>query len=141
MSSVDVVGAVEVVVADHVGGDAHALEAGAGPLAGLARDLGRAAGVFRRLVGAVAAVVLAVADERLVDAVAVVTLEVVGLAVDAATARRLVGLVLAVDGAVALPADRDADAGSLASGRRRGGMSFSGLLVMVTAKACSGSVT
>ena len=83
------------------------------PFSRLAGNLGSSAGVFSRLVGTVAAVVFAVADERLVDALGVVALEVVGLTVDSAAARRLVGLVRAVDGAVALPADWDAEAGSL----------------------------
>jgi hypothetical protein len=104
-----------MIIADLVNGDADALKTGAGPFSGLARNLGSSAGVFAGFVGSVAAVVFAVADERLVNALGVVALEVVGLAVDGAAARRLVRLVLAVDGAVALPTDRDADAGSLTS--------------------------
>ena len=106
-----------MVITDLVDGDADTLKSGARPFSRLARKLWSCASLFSRLVGTIAAVVFAVADERLVDTLGVVTLEVVGLAVDGAAARWLVRLVLAVDSAVALPADRDADAGCLAPER------------------------
>jgi len=108
-SFISSVGTIEMIIANLVDRDANTLKPGTRPLAGLARNLWSSASVFRRFVGSVAAVVFTVADERLVNAFRVVALEVVRLAVDRAAARRLVRLVLTVDGAVALPADRYAD--------------------------------
>ncbi len=62
--------------------------------------------MFGGLVTAVAAVVLAVTDEGLVNALRVVALEVVGLAVDNAATGGLVGFVRTIDSAVAFPTDR-----------------------------------
>ena len=59
--------------------------------------------MLRGLVRVIAAVVGAVADEGFVDALGVVALEVVGLAVNDAARLGLVTLVLAVRGAVAVP--------------------------------------
>ena len=59
--------------------------------------------MLRGLVRVIAAVVGAVADEGFVDALGVVALEVVGLAVNDAARLGLVALVLAVRGAVAVP--------------------------------------
>ena len=84
-------------------GYANARDTGALPLPRLAHHLGRGAGVLRRLVRVVAAVVRAVADEGLVDALRVVALEVVVLTVDDSARLGLVALVLAVGGAVAVP--------------------------------------
>ena len=83
------------------------MKAGTGPLAGLARDLGSAASVFGGLVTAVAAIVFAVTDKGLVDALGVVALEVVGLAVDDAATGGLVGFVRTVNRTVAFPSNRD----------------------------------
>lgn len=102
-----------MVITDLVDRDANTLKSRARPFSRLARNLGSSASVFSRLIGTVAAVVLAVADKRLVDALGVVALEVVSLTIDSAAARRLVGLVLAIDSAVAFPTDRDADTRSL----------------------------
>jgi hypothetical protein len=108
-SFISSVGTIEMIIANLVDRDANTLKPGTRPLAGLAGNLWSSASVFRRFVRSVTAVVFTVADERLVNAFRVVALEVVRLAVDRAAARRLVRLVLTVDGAVALPADRNAD--------------------------------
>ena len=84
-------------------GYANARDTGALPLPRLAHHLGRGAGVLRRLVRVVAAVVRPVADEGLVDALRVVALEVVVLTVDDSARLGLVTFVLAVRGAVAVP--------------------------------------
>ena len=59
--------------------------------------------MLRGLVRVVAAVVRAVADKRLVDALGVVALEVVVLTVDDSASLGLVALILAIRGAVAVP--------------------------------------
>jgi hypothetical protein len=96
-----------VIITNLIDWNANALKTGTGPLAGLARDFGSAASVFGGLVTAIAAVVFAVTDKGLVDALGVVALEVVGLAVDDAATWRLVGFVRAVNRAVTLPTNRD----------------------------------
>ena len=105
-----------MIITNLIDGNANALKAGTGPLAGLARDLGSATSVFGGLVTTVAAIIFAVTDEGLVDALGVVALEVVGLAVDDAATRRLVGFVWTVNRAVAFPADRDTATRCLTSG-------------------------
>lgn len=67
-------------------------------------------GVLEALVRVVAAVVGPVADKALVDALGVVALEVILLAVDGATGLGLVAAILAVTGAVTVPGLGDANA-------------------------------
>jgi len=95
-----------VIITNLIDRNANTLKARTGPLSRLARDFGSSASVFGGLVTAVAAVVLAVTDEGLVNALRVVALEVVGLAVDNAATGGLVGFVRTIDSAVAFPTDR-----------------------------------
>ena len=88
--------ALEHIIADLLNLDAPAFDPWALPGAGGAGGGRGAARVLQSLVGSVAAVVSAVAHEALVDALGVVTLEVVLSAIDGAAGGRLVAGVLAV---------------------------------------------
>jgi hypothetical protein len=112
---ISAVGTVQMIITNFVDGNANALKTRTLPLSRLARNLWSSASMFGGFVTSVSTIVLSVTDERFVNALFVVALEVVGLAVDSAAGGGLVGLVLTVDSAVTMPAGWDADSGRLTS--------------------------
>ena len=95
--------------------------------------------MFHGFVRVVSAIVLAITHKRFVNALGVVALEVVLLTADAAAGGRLVRLVLAVGGAVAVPGLGDANSRCFALklligaliGRSRGAAELVGAVVAI----------
>ena len=108
-----------MIITDLVNRNANALKTRTGPFSRLTGDLGSPASMFSRFIAAITTIILPVTNKGLVDALGVVALEVVGLAVNNPAAGRFVRFVLTVGSPVAVPADGDANAGGLTSEKNK----------------------